>query len=72
MNAIRPERGFNKQIVQELKSFTESYFDVKRYVVLLFDERKVQSNLVFDKVTGELIGFTVLGDQTLNRAVLDK
>lgn len=33
---------------------------------------KVQSNLVFDKVTGELIGFTDLGDQALNCAVLDK
>jgi len=36
-NAIRPQRGFNQQIVEELKSLTESYFDVQRYVVLLFD-----------------------------------
>ena len=36
-NAIRPQRGFNEQIVEELKSLTESYFDVQRYVVLLFD-----------------------------------
>lgn len=33
---------------------------------------KVQSNLVFDKVAGELIGFTDLGDLNLNCAVLDK
>lgn len=71
-NAVRPQRGFNKQIVDELRSLTESYFDVQRYVVLLFDEMKVQSNLVFDKVTGELIGFTDLGDLDLNCAVLDK
>lgn len=43
-----------------------------RYVVLLFDEMKVQSNLVLDKDTGELIGFTDLGDLDLNFAVLDK
>lgn len=53
-NAIRPQRGFNKEILEELKSLTESYFDVQRYVALLFDEMKVQSNLVFNKVTGEL------------------
>jgi len=33
---------------------------------------KVQSNLVFDKVTGELIGFTDLGDLDLNYAVMAK
>ena len=71
-NAIRPQRGFNKEIVEGVKSLTKSYFDVQRYVVLLFDEMKVQSNLVFDKVTGELIAFTDLGDLDLNCAVLDK
>ena len=55
-NAIRPQRGFNDEVVEELKSLTNSYFDVQRYVVLLFNEMKVQSNLVLDKVTGELIG----------------
>ena len=71
-NAIRPQRGFNYEVIEELKSLTNSYFDVQRYVVLLFDEMKVQSNLVLDKVTGELIGFTDLGDLGLNFAVLDK
>ena len=49
-NAIIPQRGFNKQIVGELTSLTESYFDVQCYVVLLFDVAKVQSNPVFDEV----------------------
>ena len=71
-NAIRPKRGFQEEIVQELKSLTDSYFDVQRYVVLLFDEMKVMSNLVLDKVTGELIGFTDLGDLELNYGVLEK
>ena len=51
---------------------TEQYFDVQRYVIILFDEMKVSANLVFDKVTGELIGFTDLGDPELNFAVLEK
>ncbi|PFX28007.1 hypothetical protein AWC38_SpisGene7249 [Stylophora pistillata] len=43
-----------------------------KYVVLLFDEIKVMSNLVWDKVTGELVGFTDLGNLELNDAVLEK
>lgn len=71
-NAIRPQRGFQDEIVEELNSLTDTYFDVQRYVLLLFDEMKVMSNLVSDKVTGEPIGFTDLGDSELNYAVLEK
>ena len=48
------------------------YFDMQRYVVLLFDEMKIKSNLVFDKGTGELIGYVDLGDPEVNYATLDK
>lgn len=48
------------------------YFDVQRYVVLLFDEMKIMSNLVFDKVTGELIGYIDLGDPDINFGTLKK
>lgn len=71
-NAIRPQRGFQEEVVEELKALTDPYFDVQRYVVLLFDEMKVMSNLVLDKVTGELIGFTDLGDVELNFGALEK
>ena len=37
-NAIRPQSGFNAEVIEELKSLTNLYFDVQRYVVLLFDE----------------------------------
>ena len=40
-NAIRPQRGFNYEVIEELKSLTNSYFDVQRYVVLLFDEMNI-------------------------------
>lgn len=71
-NAIRPQRGFQAEVVEVLKSETESYFDVQRYVILLFDEMKIMANLVLDKVTGELIGFTDLGDPDVNFASLEK
>ena len=51
---------------------TNSHFDVQRYVVLLFDEMKILSNLVFDKVSCELIGYTDLGDPDINFGTLEK
>ena len=36
------------------------------------DEMKIQSNLVFDKVSGELIGFIDLGDPMTNYATLQE
>jgi len=69
---IKPKRGFREEVVEELKTQTNSYFDIQRYVVLLFDEMKIMANLVLDKVTGELIGFTDLGNLELNYSVLEK
>jgi len=63
-NAIKPDRGFQKGVIDVHKEETESYFE--RYVVLLFDEMKVMANIVLDETTGELIGFTDLGGPGLN------
>ena len=59
-------------MIEELKSLTDMYFDVQRYVVLLFDEMKIMSNLVFDKITGESIGYVDLGDPDVNFATLEE
>ena len=71
-NAIHPKRGFNELIILELKELTDKFFDTQRYVALLFDEMKIQAGLVFNKVTGELIGFVDLGDPDVSFAVLEK
>ena len=71
-NAIKQKRGFQPEILEELKTETNDYFDVQRYIVLLFDEMKVQANLVLNKVTGEIAGFTDLGDPDVNFATLEK
>ena len=71
-NCIRPKAGFQEEVIEELKDLTNSYFDVQRYIVLLFDEMKIMSNLVFDKVTGELIGYLDLGDPDINFGTLEK
>ena len=71
-NYIRPERGFNKHIIQELKLKTQNFSEPEKFVVLLFDEMKIQENLVWDKHTGELIGYVDLGDADVNLATFDK
>ena len=71
-NCIRLKAGFQEEVIEELKDLTNSYFDVQRYIVLLFDEMKIMSNLVFDKVTGELIGYLDLGDPDINFGTLEK
>lgn len=64
-NFTRPKRHFQESLLQELTAMTDTYFDEQRYIVLLFDEMKIMSNLIFDKVTGEPIGYVDLGIQTL-------
>ena len=70
-NFIKPETGFRKKVIDDLKNLTKDYFDIQRYIVLLFDEMKIKSNLVFDKHTGELIGFLDLGDPDVNYSTME-
>ena len=71
-NYIKPERGFNQNIIEELRQKTKDFSDPEKYMVLLLDEMKIQENLVWDKHTGELIGFVDLGDIDVNYATLQK
>ena len=65
-NAIMPKAGFNDEVVTELINTASSLKGIQRYVVLSFDEIKLQERLVYDKHSGELIGFVDLGDAELN------
>ena len=69
-NAVKPKRGFNPEVIEELKQATQKLFDVQRYVCMTFDEMKIQAGLVFDKNSGELIGYTDLGDPDVNYSCL--
>ncbi|CAC5368332.1 THAP9 [Mytilus coruscus] len=71
----KSDNGFLPDVVKELKneaSKREMYSTVdpwKNYVGLLFDEIKVKSDLVYDKHSGELIGYCNLdkvGNQIMN------
>ena len=56
-NYIRPTRGFNHLIAKELAEKTKNFSSLERFVVISFDEMKIQDDLVWDKHTGELLGF---------------
>ena len=44
----------------------------ENFSIVLMDEMKMQSNFVWDKQTGKLIGYVDLGDTELNDATLEK
>ena len=69
-NYFKPKAGINKENVQSLQAKVSSFTSIQRYVAVVMDEMKIQSNLVFDKVSGELIGFIDLGDPMTNFATL--
>ena len=71
-NYIRPQRGFNKDIVNELLEKVKHFSDNKKNFVMLMDEMKIQENLVWDKHTSNLIGYVDFGDAELNYATLQK
>ena len=64
-NYIRLQRGFNNKIVEELATKVKDFQSKEKFVVLLLDEMKIQEDLVWDKNTGELIGYVDLGDPKL-------
>ena len=56
--------GFNPDVNLQLQREVDlqSLSVSKRYVVLVIDEMKIKEDLVYDKNSGNIIGFTSLGD----------
>ncbi|KAL9978185.1 hypothetical protein ACROYT_G015679 [Oculina patagonica] len=75
--AVLPN-GFGKSLIFQLFVLMTIYAQrgfftgILRYVFILFDEMKIMTNLALDKLTGELIEFTVLGDTYVNFVSLEK
>lgn len=65
-NFFRPRAGFYPEYVERLKDQTSQLFYIQRHDVISFDQMKIQSKLVFDKHSNELIGFVDLGGEELN------
>ncbi|CAB4028143.1 Transposable element P transposase [Paramuricea clavata] len=69
-NYSKPKAGLNRDNIESLQEKASSAAGIQRYVVPVMDEMKIQSNLVFDKYPGDLIGFVDLGDPMTNYACL--
>ena len=69
-NYFKPKAGINLENIESLREKAATLTGIQRYLVLVMDEMKIQSNLVFDKHSGELIGFVDLGDPMMNYASL--
>ena len=67
---IHPKQGFNYEIINELKNKIKDFSNIERFMVILFDEMKIQDNLAWSKHTDDLIGFVDIGDVDLNYATL--
>ena len=52
--------------MNDLTGLTSNLIGHQRYIAILIDEKKIKSNLVFDKHSGELTGFIDLGDPDKN------
>ena len=60
-NYIRPQQGFNSGVINELSVMVQNISQQERFSVILIDEMKIQEDLVWDKDTGDLIGYVDLG-----------
>ena len=61
-NYFKPKAGINLENIESLREKAATLTGIQRYLVLVMGEMKMQSNLVFDKYSGELIGFVDLKD----------
>ena len=62
---IKPTIGFSAGVDSQLYHAAKLDWceEREKYVILLLDEMHIKESLVFDKHSGELIGFTNLGDK---------
>ena len=46
-NYIHPHRGFNNEVVEDLREKTMLFSDIESYVCILLDEMKIQEDIVY-------------------------
>ena len=57
--------------MEDLAERTSKFSESERFVTILIDEMKIQEDLVWDKNTGQLIGFVDFGDDQINEALIE-
>ena len=58
-NYIRPKRGFNNVVVDELNKKTELFSESERYVTILFDKMKIQNILCGTNIQVNWLGLLI-------------
>jgi hypothetical protein len=53
--------GFQKDVLLQLAKEIKDLEDSRRFVSVIFDEMKVKQDLVYDKHSGQIVGFVSLG-----------
>ena len=71
-NYIQSERGFNPNIICELRQRVKDFSETEKLVLLLMNEMKIQINLAWEKHIGDLTGSLDLGNIHLNYATFSK
>lgn len=71
---LKPGPGFSSGVDSQLQSAVniEKCEERDKYVLLLLDEMHVKQDLVYNKNTGELVGFVNLGDINMHLLALEK
>ena len=70
-HAFAPKPGLTAGNVSRMESAAANLSGAERYVGIALDEMKISSGLVFDKTTGNLIGYTDLGDPMVDFTLFD-
>ena len=63
-HVIKPCSGFSNDMDEQIgkEAKLEELEEWQKHVVLIFDEMHIKEDLIFDKITGQLKGFTNLGN----------
>ena len=69
-NYFKPKAGINVENIEHLQEKSSLLSRIQRYVVVVMDEMEIESNLVYDRYSDDLIGFVDLGDPMTNYASL--
>ena len=69
-NYIKPTKALNPDVINDLRMKTASFSEIERHVTILFDEMRIQEDLVWDEHAVELIRFVGLDDVYTNYITL--
>ena len=65
-HTFKARPGIVKENVNKLASLTSDFGGIQQYIGIIFDEMKIRNDLVFDKMSGQLIGYVDLGDPVID------